>query len=533
MDPNLPLGPEIAAEAECEIARLDRQVLALRAVLVRLLQDVVQAEQQLDGAQTLQLLEANEQLVLAALRNQVEADTATQELAEISRSAGLDPLTHLPNRVLLLDRFAHAIAHARRHGTRGALLFLDIDGFKQVNDRLGHAVGDQVLEHAARCFVDCIRAEDTVSRHGGDEFLILLSEVKQAGDATAIAEKLLAAIAVPQLIGRHEISLTASIGISLYPDDGEDAQTLIQLADAAMYRAKRQARGGVARHGEQALGAVAAPRSPNRYQQTLAEHEQRHSMMQEANEQLVLAGLDAQGLQVAAEHAQQRQLDFLATIAHELRDPLAPMRTATAMLGRLKSDEALLPQARAIIERQVENMARLVGDLLDASRVGKGKLALQQRAVNLADIVADAMATCRPAMDARLHHLELTLPAGPVLVNGDALRLVQVLNNLLNNAAKYTPIGGSIALLLATTGGNALLTVEDNGIGIRAEALPHVFDPFVQDANAIGFNGFGLGIGLTVVREIAQAHGGSVSASSAGPGLGSRFVVTLPLLKPP
>ncbi len=513
-----------------EPGTLADQVEAMRAVLIRLLQDVVEAETRLDGAQSSQLLEANEQLVLAALRNQSDADTATQALQEVSRSVGLDPLTHLPNRVLLLDRFGHAIAHARRHGTRVALLFVDIDRFKQINDSFGHTVGDQVLEHAARCFAAAVRAEDTVSRHGGDEFLILLSDVMQPGDASAIAEKLLAAIAAPEPIGGHLISLTASIGISLYPDDGEDAQGLIDLADAAMYCAKRLAQGGYVRHGEQAPGPSSALRAPSRYEQTLAEHERRHAMMQEANQQLVLAGLDAQELQAAAERAQQRQLEFLALIAHELRDPLAPIRIATAMLGRVSSNEPLLPRARAIIERQVENMARLVDDLLDASRVGKGKLSLEQRAVNLSDLVADAVVTCGPAMDARLHRFELALPDSPVLVNGDALRLVQVLNNLLSNAAKYTPVGGSISLVLASTDGNAVLTVIDNGIGITAEVLPQIFDPFVQDTHAISFNGFGLGIGLTVVREIVQAHGGNVVASSAGHGLGSRFVITLPLL---
>lgn len=533
MNPDTSLEPTALGNRQRELSKLDDQVAAMRAVLIRLLQDVVQAESQLDNAQAAQLLEANEQLVLAAVRNQGEADTATQALEEVSRSAALDPLTHLPNRVLLLDRFEHAIAHARRHGTRAALLFADINRFKQINDSFGHTVGDQVLVHVARCFTDSVRAEDTVSRHGGDEFLILLSDVMQAGDANAIAEKLLASINAPKRIGQHLIPLAASIGISLYPDDGEDAQTLIELADAAMYRAKRLARGGYLRHGEQAPPAVAAPRSPSRHEQTLAEHEQRHAMMQEANQQLVLAGLDAQELQAAAERAQQRQLDFLAIIAHELRDPLAPIRIATAMLGRVSSDEPLLPRARAIIERQVENMARLVGDLLDASRVGKGKLSLEQRPINLADIVADAVATCSPAMDARQHQLELTLPDGPVPVNGDALRLVQVLNNLLINAAKYTPVGGSISLLLASADRSATLTVADNGIGITAEALPQIFDPFVQDVHAIGFNGFSLGIGLTVVREIVQAHGGSVVASSAGRGLGSRFVITLPLLPTP
>lgn len=507
---------------------LEGQVEAMRAVLIRLLQEVVQAESRLDGNQANHLMEANEQLVVNAMLNQTNAESASQALHDVMRAAELDPLTQLPNRVLLLDRFSQAIAHAKRNKTRLALLFVDINGFKQINDTLGHAAGDQVLCRVARCLVASVRAEDTVSRHGGDEFLILLSGVGEAADAGVIAHKMLAALDAPESVGDRLVRLSASIGISLYPDDADEPQQLINLADRAMYRAKRQALGGWARHG--VLTDTDAEPSIGRVPTAPGQPDDRHARLQEANEHLLLAGLTAQELQVAAEQAKQRLLDFLATIAHELRDPLAPIRIATSMLGRIRTDEPLLPRAQAIIERQVDHMSRLVDDLLDAARVGKGKLTLDKHAVEMADIVADAVASCRPAMDARRQRFELVAPHAPLVVEGDSLRLAQVLNNLLNNASKYTPDGGHISLTLAP--GNEQLTLElaDNGIGITAAALPHIFDPFVQDAQAIAFNGFGLGIGLTVVREIVQAHGGSVVAASAGLGLGSRFVVTLPLL---
>jgi diguanylate cyclase (GGDEF)-like protein len=194
--------------------------------------------------EAVQLLEANEQLVLSALRIQMDADSAAEAAAhalkEASRSVELDALTGLPNRALLLDRLAQAIAGARRRRARSALLFVDLNNFKQINDTLGHAAGDQALRLAAARLASSVRATDTVSRHGGDEFVILLADVAAASDALAIAQKLSAALGAPSRVGDQMIRLTASIGISLYPDDGEDAATLIERADVAMYRAKRQ-----------------------------------------------------------------------------------------------------------------------------------------------------------------------------------------------------------------------------------------------------------------------------------------------------
>ena len=153
-----------------------------------------------------------------------------------------DALTDLPNRLLLNDRLARTIALARRYGRRVAVLFLDCDRFKHINDTLGHAVGDQVLRSVSKRLVTCVRESDTVSRHGGDEFLILLSEVDQADDAALIAEKIVASIAEPHLVAGHELTLTASVGIALYPEDGHDVQSLIMHADTAMYHAKNTGR---------------------------------------------------------------------------------------------------------------------------------------------------------------------------------------------------------------------------------------------------------------------------------------------------
>jgi len=242
---------DATAQAAGELAQLQLQVRQAQAALSRLQRKVVEAEDRLGSSRTAQVQEANEQLVLGILRAQSDAETAARELTEVSRSAAHDALTELPNRVLLLDRFAYGIANASRRGTRMALLFLDLDNFKQINDTLGHAVGDQVLKLAARRLASSVREADTVSRHGGDEFLILLSEVTKASDAFLIANKVIAALSAPSHVDDHVLCLTASIGISIYPDDGDDAATLINRADAAMYRAKRRGVGSFAFHGEE------------------------------------------------------------------------------------------------------------------------------------------------------------------------------------------------------------------------------------------------------------------------------------------
>lgn len=527
-----PPGKDSAlAQAERELAQLQQQAGEARAALARLQQDVAELQKQLDANQSARLVEANEQLVRAALRARSEADAASRALEDLARSAEFDELTALPNRARLLDRFAGAIAFAKRHGTRMALMFLDLNNFKQINDTLGHAIGDEVLRLAAHRLASQIRDEDMVSRYGGDEFVILLAEVSRPSDAILVADKLIAALGAPCRVGEHVFRLTASIGICIYPDDGTDAQTLIERADAAMYRAKRQGIGSFIFHGEQPAGqspALASLQRPfTHYEQAVSDYEQRHAQLREANGELVLAALDAQELQAAAERAQQQQKEFLAVVAHELRNPLTPIRIAAEMLGLVRPEE--MPRYQAIIESEVEHMVRLVSDLVDMSRVNTGKLRIEREMVDLAGIIDEAVAACRPAMDTRLQHFSVQAPVRAIELYADPVRLAQVLRNLLDNASKYTPNGGEIGLSVAVIDGAVEVSVSDSGIGITAEALPKVFDPFVQDKHAIGFNGVGLGIGLTVVRELIDAHGGHVSASSAGTGQGSLFVVTLPL----
>jgi diguanylate cyclase (GGDEF)-like protein len=185
------------------------------------------------------LLEANENLVVAAIHSLTVAEAAERAALQLSFKAERDFLTGLPNRALLTDRLAQSIALAQRHRKRVALMFLDLDHFKEINDSLGHSVGDQLLQSAARRLEACVRHSDTVSRHGGDEFVVLLSEIEAARDAARAAEKLLKAMAEPHCIGDHRLNVTLSIGISIYPDDGDQVEAVLSNADIAMYHAKR------------------------------------------------------------------------------------------------------------------------------------------------------------------------------------------------------------------------------------------------------------------------------------------------------
>ncbi|WP_310264791.1 GGDEF domain-containing protein [Roseateles saccharophilus] len=185
------------------------------------------------------LLEANEQLVIDALRSRDMAESTALLMAELSRNSELDSLTQLPNRLLLVDRFSQGLTHARRHDGRLALLFLDLDGFKEINDKLGHRVGDEVLRAVSLCLVSCVRQIDTVCRLGGDEFVVLLPEIADATDPGLVAQKLMEALEALTHEGRLPIRVSASIGISVYPDDAQDIEALVDCADQAMYRSKR------------------------------------------------------------------------------------------------------------------------------------------------------------------------------------------------------------------------------------------------------------------------------------------------------
>ena len=231
--------------------------------------------------------------------------------------------------------------------------------------------------------------------------------------------------------------------------------------------------------------------------------------------------------------AHRRKDEFLAMLAHELRNPLAPISSAAQLLRHARLDEKRLHDITDIIIRQVGHITGLVDDLIDVSRVTRGLISTEQKPQDMHRIVADAVEQVRPMLLARGHHLTVDMPQQSAAIMGDQKRVVQVLTNLLNNAAKYTPEGGDISLALRVGEQQLTLEVRDNGIGIAPELLPRVFDLFTQGERSADRAQGGVGVGLAVVKSLAELHGGSVLAASDGPGLGSAFTLTLPLLAAP
>ncbi len=231
----------------------------------------------------------------------------------------------------------------------------------------------------------------------------------------------------------------------------------------------------------------------------------------------------------ALKEADRRKDEFLATLAHELRNPLAPIRQAALISNSSDATEAQKRWSHDVIDRQVRHMSLLLDDLLDVSRITRGMLHLRMARTELGAVVDAAVETARPIIDGRQHRLLIDLPAEPVWFEADQLRVAQVLANLLTNAAKYTDPGGTIRLHAECTGDELTINVTDNGIGIRSGALNEIFRMFTQVRSTQDRSSGGLGIGLALAKGLVELHGGSIAASSAGPGQGSRFIVRLPL----
>jgi signal transduction histidine kinase/CheY-like chemotaxis protein len=239
--------------------------------------------------------------------------------------------------------------------------------------------------------------------------------------------------------------------------------------------------------------------------------------------------LEVRDLLQKREEALRQRDDFLAMLAHELRNPLAPMRYAISLLKTLQTDEPLVAKTRDMLERQVSHMTRIVDDLLDVARLERGKVTLRRERFDLNGAVSAALEACLPAVRARSHEASLRLAEAPLFVNADPVRVDQLLTNLIVNASKFTPHGGRIELGTRREGDAALVSVRDNGIGIRPEMLEAVFTPFTQDGQTLARSAGGLGIGLSIARAIAQLHGGSLRARSDGPDRGAVFEASFPL----
>jgi signal transduction histidine kinase/ActR/RegA family two-component response regulator len=257
--------------------------------------------------------------------------------------------------------------------------------------------------------------------------------------------------------------------------------------------------------------------------------EDRLGQLLEANENLVLAAVHAQTLRDDAEAANRRQNEFLAMLAHELRNPLAPISMAAALLERVPHAPPQLLNLTRVIGRQVGHMAHLLDDLLDAARISSGKIMLAVEPIMLAEVIEQAVETVQPRIEERQQQLQVELPPGPIIADGDRVRLTQVFTNLLGNASKYTGDGGAIRLAVVVNDAEIAIAVEDSGAGMTAEIIPHIFDLFTQGPRSLARSEGGLGVGLNVVRNLVSMHRGTVRAESAGLGQGSRFTVRLPL----
>ena len=231
----------------------------------------------------------------------------------------------------------------------------------------------------------------------------------------------------------------------------------------------------------------------------------------------------------ALREADRRKDEFLATLGHELRNPLAPIRNGLQLLAMAQPGSEVAEEARAMMERQMRHLVRLVDDLLEVSRISTGKLELRREPVELTGLVAAAIETSRPSIDGERHELRVELPAEVVTLDADAVRITQVLANVLNNAAKYTPRGGRIELVARIEPPGVAIRVRDNGIGIAPEVRPRLFQRFAQVGSAPHAYG-GLGIGLSIARNLVELHGGTIEAQSDGTGKGSVFIVRLPIL---
>jgi signal transduction histidine kinase/ActR/RegA family two-component response regulator len=265
----------------------------------------------------------------------------------------------------------------------------------------------------------------------------------------------------------------------------------------------------------------------------LAEVGQRALALEKTNQTLEHEMAERRVAEGALRAADRRKDEFLATLAHELRNPLAPLRNALEILRTVAHDSSAADAARAMMERQLRQLVHLVNDLLDVSRITTGKMTLKQEQTQLQAIMQTALEATAPMIEARKQVLSVMLPSHPIYFHADPTRIAQAFQNLLHNAAKFTPIGGEIAVTAELQGADVTITVSDSGIGIPREMLGKIFDMFTQADTALDRSYPGLGVGLTLAKRLIELHGGSLGAESEGPGRGSRFIVRLPMLLVP
>ncbi len=511
------------------------------ALVRHLLTSLESLTQDLPPSRVEQLRAAAEMLAVTALHAQRASVDALAAVERSSRPFELDALTGLPNRILFRDRFTQAVAHARRRGTGVAVLFVDLDRFKGINDTYGHAVGDEVIRHAARCLRAAGRDVDTVCRHGGDEFLVLLSDVSSAGGAAMFAAKVLALLTEPLRIGNEVLQIGATIGVSLFPDDGDDQDELIRKADAAMYAAKRKGEpyvfaSAAATRGDHPVtlpGLVATASPIDLLETTLEESRAALANLAAENDRLTRQVQQSADDVRRAESAAKHQAELLNVVAHELRNSLAPLQSAADVLTLVRSDPASLTRLELILKRQVTHISRVLTDLLEASRLNNGRVAIESERVDLIPLTIDIAARLDGVLTARQQHL-VTVHDVPVAnVLGDATRLEQLLVTMIEGASAMARTGERMRLMVSRAESMIHLDL------LNAAAEPHLgrHESFLQhdvsDTSAIFGTEDGLGLSLLVVSQLAKSHGGSFRVARDPESTAWRFRLALPGLDGP
>lgn len=313
-------------------------------------------------------------------------------------------------------------------------------------------------------------------------------------------------------LGRHAVTLDVSIGDLA----GVHGRVLVFAGLGGPEEAA-----AIAGRASEFLREALAP-----YEMGLRGYQEANVLLKQLNETLEQRVEERSS---ALREANRHKDEFLAILAHELRNPLAPIRNALHLMKLADDNPSVGAKARGLIERQLHNLVRLIDDLMDISRISRGKVELCKESLELAAVVTSAVETSRPLIEAAGHQLNVSLPPDPVALEADPVRLAQVIANLLNNSAKYTDKGGQIWIAARCEGPDAVVSVRDTGVGIPATMLPKVFEMFTQLDQPPGRAQGGIGIGLSLVRSLVEMHGGSVEARSEGPGRGSEFVVRLPL----
>lgn len=505
------------------------------ALIQTLLTRLRAATRDIPAARSDEILEVSELLAVTALHAHAADQDSRQALHSAARPYEVDALTGLPNRALFRDRFSQALAHARRRNSRVALLFVDLDHFKEVNDSLGHAAGDMIIRHVAQSLKEAGRDVDTVCRHGGDEFLILLSEIGDPSSAARFAEKVAASLSEPVRVGGTTLAVGASIGISVYPDDGEDQDILIQRADAAMYVAKRNGIG----FAFASTHTDATPRSTRTVsgeahdpigllEVALAEANTSITDLKAANARLELDLLNAEREQGKANQAKQYQSQLLNVVAHELRNSLSPLQSAAEVLSLVRSDMSLMPRLELVLKRQIGHITTMLTDLLDVSRLNTGRMTMELERVDLAAILQTSAEQMAASFAKRNQNVWVLIETPSPFLVGDSGRLSQLVCSLLDRVSVTAAHGAEITASLYDRDGAMVFSAAEGRDGAAGhDAAAERLD--VSDTSQSSDGSNMMSVSVLVVIELLKSHGGELTIARAPTGDSVRFQCLLPL----